>query len=641
MSHIFKIVVVLTLLEYHVFQSEAAPSNTGARQLTVVKPTFISTAQFVDRCAVSKMFTRSNMQSQFARARISSMNLLSLKVKSMLPKTLHGQTFNQNARRTPRGKEVIDAVKKNDLVGLSKLIAGHVDVNERDNGGMTALHWAAEHGHIEAAKMLIENNAEIDARDNYFNTPLHIAASCDSLKMMKFLVDRGAYIYAPNLMKACPLKLCTISIENVHSSLMKAAEKGDKLFHAVELGDLNLVQQLIGQGVNINFENQYGETALTLAILSGHKEIADWLVNNGADVNLESCDGTTPIDLAKNIGMSLPLSKTPNWISIITSARNTINKWLVNNPAKEKIKAAQKQNGHDLTWIAYHRLNDIISFLNYLRAKYPKLCSLHTIGESYEGRPLKVLKISNDNKNNKAVWIDGGIHAREWISTSAVTYIANELLKNWNKPHIHNINWYILAVHNPDGYEYSHEIDRLWRKNRAPIDQCDAIGIDLNRNFDFEWGKGDRVRNPNDDTYGGTQAFSQPETLAVKKFIFETSKDKFNAFISFHNYGQYVMYPSDDDKDVKRVGKEGAKRMKAVDNRNYKVGTGQSMFNALPTGVASEWAKSIGIKYSYTIELRDTGRYGFLLPPNFIEKTVKEAKAFIWTVSETIFNEFK
>lgn len=65
-------------------------------------------------------------------------------------------------------------------------------------------------------------------------------------------------------------------------------------------------------------------------------------------------------------------------------------------------------------------------------------------------------RISNGNAKNKAIWIDGGIHAREWISPASVTYIINDLVENWDEQpqHIRNINWYILPVHNPDGYEY-------------------------------------------------------------------------------------------------------------------------------------------------------------------------------------------
>lgn len=140
------------------------------------------------------------------------------------------------------------------------------------------------------------------------------------------------------------------------------------------------------------------------------------------------------------------------------------------------------------------------------------------------------------------------------MSTSVVTYLANELVNNWNDPLVQNTNWYILPVQNPDGYEYSYKFDRFWQKNRAK--EGDAIGVDLNRNYDFEWNKNG---NPSDDSYGGKNAFSEHETSTVRDFILETMKGKFDAFISFQGYGQYVMCPKDNDKDVERVAKEGVK----------------------------------------------------------------------------------
>lgn len=44
-----------------------------------------------------------------------------------------------------------------------------------------------------------------------------------------------------------------------------------------------------------------------------------------------------------------------------------------------------------------------------------------------------MLKISNSNAANKAVWIDGSIHSREWISAAVVTYIADHIVKNFDK----------------------------------------------------------------------------------------------------------------------------------------------------------------------------------------------------------------
>lgn len=141
--------------------------------------------------------------------------------------------------------------------------------------------------------------------------------------------------------------------------------------------------------------------------------------------------------------------------------------------------------GHRLTWKAYHRLTDIHGYLDYLAETYPNLCQVETIGNSVEGRPLKLLRISSNlnSTSTKSVWVDGGIHAREWISPATVTYIINNFVLNYeNEPQsVREIDWYILPVVNPDGYEYSHIRDRLWRKNRARAGFC--AGTDLNRNF--------------------------------------------------------------------------------------------------------------------------------------------------------------
>lgn len=57
------------------------------------------------------------------------------------------------------------------------------------------------------------------------------------------------------------------------------------------------------------------------------------------------------------------------------------------------------------------------------------------------------------------MYIEGNIHAREWISGATVTWILNTLLTS-NDTNIHelatNIDWYFLPIANPDGYVYSH-----------------------------------------------------------------------------------------------------------------------------------------------------------------------------------------
>ena len=46
--------------------------------------------------------------------------------------------------------------------------------------------------------------------------------------------------------------------------------------------------------------------------------------------------------------------------------------------------------------------------------------------------PFQMLKISNSNADNTGVWMDGATHAREWITTSVVTYIADYIVRNFD-----------------------------------------------------------------------------------------------------------------------------------------------------------------------------------------------------------------
>lgn len=75
--------------------------------------------------------------------------------------------------------------------------------------------------------------------------------------------------------------------------------------------------------------------------------------------------------------------------------------------------------------------------------------------------------------------------------------------------------------------------------------------------------------------------------------------------------------------------------MKAVSGESYSVGpSGALLYPA--AGASDDWAKSLGIKYTYTVELRDKGRHGFILPASSIENTSKEALAFVLTVAKAV-----
>jgi carboxypeptidase A4 len=210
--------------------------------------------------------------------------------------------------------------------------------------------------------------------------------------------------------------------------------------------------------------------------------------------------------------------------------------------------------------------------------------------------------------------------SREWISPAVVTFIIDNYAENWSEQNeeIKNIDWYFLPVMNPDGYEYTHIKDRLWRKNRRSNIFCD--GVDLNRNYGYQWGGQGASRNPCTETYAGSGPFSEPETKAVQLFLSNSAKN-FKASVSIHSYGQYILYPwgydrkmTQDHNDLDLIGKKGAEAMKLVNGNQYTVGpAGSTLYPA--AGGSDDWAKgTMKIKYSYTLELRDTGHHGFLLP---------------------------
>lgn len=112
----------------------------------------------------------------------------------------------------------------------------------------------------------------------------------------------------------------------------------------------------------------------------------------------------------------------------------------------------------DFGWTSYHTLDEIYKWLDKLVEQYEDKVESVVGGKTYEGREIKGVKLSF-GKNRSAVFIEGGIHAREWISPATVTYLLNEFLtsddKNIRKL-AESYDWYVFPVVNPDGYVYTH-----------------------------------------------------------------------------------------------------------------------------------------------------------------------------------------
>jgi murein tripeptide amidase MpaA len=201
--------------------------------------------------------------------------------------------------------------------------------------------------------------------------------------------------------------------------------------------------------------------------------------------------------------------------------------------------------GHNMSWTEYHPLEDIYSYLDYLEACFD-FVSTQNLGKSYEGRDMRIAKICRGTCGEKpAVWIDGGIHAREWISPAAVTWMLMELVENdADHPDLtKNFDWYILPSHNPDGYAYSRNSNRMWRKTRSDHgSESGCKGVDANRNWGFHWNEGGSSNDKCRGTYHGPEAFSEIENRNVRDFLIST-KDKLVFYNTVHSYGELILLP--------------------------------------------------------------------------------------------------
>lgn len=135
-------------------------------------------------------------------------------------------------------------------------------------------------------------------------------------------------------------------------------------------------------------------------------------------------------------------------------------------------------------------------FSRNLASTYPHLVTREVITRTFEGRDVFALKISSGGFGRKPIiFMDGGMHAREWVSQATVNYFLHRLVEDpaVSAELLANVDWIIIPNLNPDGYNWAFTQNRMWRQNRNRINAT-CTGVDLNRNWRYSW------RTPNAGT---------------------------------------------------------------------------------------------------------------------------------------------
>jgi hypothetical protein len=308
---------------------------------------------------------------------------------------------------------------------------------------------------------------------------------------------------------------------------------------------------------------------------------------------------------------------------------------------------------------SYHSYEETLAEFTRLAADHPDIARLVNLGQSYEGRQVFALKVSKNPELNDStkpdVLITGCYHAREWVSVEPPVFYANQLVKGYAaddsmKHLVDNLQIWIVPIVNPDGLVYSQgsandRLDsvRLWRKNRRPvsIEGCrQGVGVDLNRNYDFQWRLfGDEPcpnisddlggsDDPENEIFRGVRAETEPELKALKSLVDDPER-RFRAQLDYHNYSQLVLYPwgyqvstSPDDKTLSALARRISDEIFKVDRKQYQPQQAIQLYAT--TGSSIDYAYGVNrVGAAFLIEMRPTSG-NFNLPESQIEMVNKE-----------------
>jgi hypothetical protein len=217
--------------------------------------------------------------------------------------------------------------------------------------------------------------------------------------------------------------------------------------------------------------------------------------------------------------------------------------------------ALQSENGFNV-YRSFDEPGGIRDELYAIARQNPQLVKLEVLGESVQGREYIALKVTQGARGQAdgrrpAVMYVATHHAREWISTEVNRRLLHWYIDQWraNNTSIRNLLkntelWFVL-VHNPDGYQYTFDTERLWRKNLRDNDGNGIItnndGVDPNRNYPEHWNHDDEGSNTqfSSETYRGRAPASEPETQALIGLM---ERVPFKFAISYHSFGQLLLY---------------------------------------------------------------------------------------------------
>jgi hypothetical protein len=217
--------------------------------------------------------------------------------------------------------------------------------------------------------------------------------------------------------------------------------------------------------------------------------------------------------------------------------------------------AAQAAGGYTV-WRSYDEPGGIRDQMYAVARANPQIAELVKVGTSVQGREILAVKLTQGARgetdgSRPAVLYSATQHAREWIATETSRRLMNYYVDRWRandrsvRKLLQSTELWFMPVLNPDGYQYTFDTERLWRKNLRDNNGDGQIsvgdGVDPNRNFPSHWGYDNEGSSPitSSDTYRGPSPASEPETKAMLGLF---DRIGFEFMVNYHSNGQWLLY---------------------------------------------------------------------------------------------------
>jgi hypothetical protein len=360
---------------------------------------------------------------------------------------------------------------------------------------------------------------------------------------------------------------------------------------------------------------------------------------------LENLNGVDFWDPLNRKNESIRVMVEPEYQESFEKALNVVGmkyEVIIDDVEKVFIEENKQQKLHkiegrsSIDFLHFWTLDEINLYLDELAAEYPSLVQVESIGKSYEGREIRAVKISLNggvDDTRPVVLADGTLHAREWIGTMVSIHLIHELVEHsyLYTDILSKVDIIIVPVLNVDGYVYSHDFERLWRKTRSPNIGSTCLGTDPNRNFDYQWNTpGGSSTSPCSLSYRGSAPHSESEVAALAALM--KKYENLKLYLAIHSYGNWVLYPYgyalgvpvSNANEHHQLGVQFANTVRAINGTSYTVGNSADLLY-IASGASDDYAAAVGKAHlAYTLELPGGGSNGFDIQAYRIPAVVAE-----------------